>query len=144
MLHPTCRRAARPRRGAVAVELALLLPVLAFLFVVAVDFARVSYYYLTITNCARSGAVYACDPFAATQSPYRTVQEAALADALDLTTPPTVEPPVFGSSADGTPFVEVTVTYPFRTFTSYPGVPDTLSLKRTVRMRVARTVPHLP
>jgi Flp pilus assembly protein TadG len=46
---------ARPRRGAATVELAVLLPVIAFLFVIAVDYARVFYYSQVIENCARQG-----------------------------------------------------------------------------------------
>jgi Flp pilus assembly protein TadG len=38
------------RSGASAVELALLLPFLVFLFVITVDFGRIFYYSLTLTN----------------------------------------------------------------------------------------------
>jgi Flp pilus assembly protein TadG len=48
-------RAHRRRRAAAVVELAVLLPLLAILFVFAVDFARVCYISLTLTNCAPSG-----------------------------------------------------------------------------------------
>ncbi len=50
------------RRGVAVVELAVLLPLLVFLFVVTVDFARVYYFSLTLQNCARAGAMYASDP----------------------------------------------------------------------------------
>src|ERR1700677_382614 len=50
------KRAAR--RGAAAVELALLLPVLVFCSMMAVDFARVAYVQVTLQNCARNGALY--------------------------------------------------------------------------------------
>ena len=53
----TRSRAARCRRSAVAVvELAVLLPLLMLLFVMTVDFARVFYFSLTLTNCAAQGA----------------------------------------------------------------------------------------
>src|SRR5262249_31515546 len=59
---PACRLRRSPRRNArtaaMAVELAVLLPVLVFLFAVGVDFARVFYYQLTIENCARNGALF--------------------------------------------------------------------------------------
>ncbi len=53
----------RSRRAAAALELALVLPILAFLLVVIVDFCRVHYYSVTLSNCARSGALYASDPY---------------------------------------------------------------------------------
>src|SRR3954451_8532118 len=49
------------REGAATVELALLLPFLCFLFVVAVDYSRVFYFAVTVQNCARNGAYYASD-----------------------------------------------------------------------------------
>jgi hypothetical protein len=49
------------------------------------------------------------------------------------------------TSASGTdsngPYVEVTVAYTFQTITNYPGVPSTLNLTRTARMR---TFPNTP
>src|SRR5262245_49516945 len=69
------------RRGAAAVEAAILLPFLLFLFLVAVDYCRLFYFSQVVTNCARNGAAYLSDPVIAAQSPYPTVQEAAKADA---------------------------------------------------------------
>jgi TadE-like protein len=46
------------RRGAAAVEVALLLPVLVFCSMMTVDFARVAYVQLALQNCARNGALY--------------------------------------------------------------------------------------
>src|SRR5260370_14368738 len=60
--HGTARAAPRP--AAAAVELALLLPLLTLLLVISVDFARLYYHYMTITNCARNGAMWLCDPVA--------------------------------------------------------------------------------
>ena len=72
------------RRGVAATELALLLPLLLFMLVGAVDFARLYYAYTTVTNAARNGAIYLSDPLASTQSPYANYQSAALADANGL------------------------------------------------------------
>ena len=47
------------RRGAAAAELAVLLPFLAFLFVVAIDFCRLYYQTQTVQGCAEAGACYA-------------------------------------------------------------------------------------
>ena len=52
------------RSGAAALELAILLPLLIFLFIIGIDYARVFYSTVTITNCARNGAIYgSLDPF---------------------------------------------------------------------------------
>jgi Flp pilus assembly protein TadG len=129
------------RRGASAVELALLLPFLAVLFLAAVDLARLYYYYGIVTSCARNGALYGSDPVAAAESPYPTIQDAASADATDLSPAPTVSS-ANGVDGDGNPYVEVSVVYPLATFATYPGVPNPVILRRTVRMRVAPATPQ--
>jgi Flp pilus assembly protein TadG len=137
----TRHRRGRPRRAAATVELALLAPFLAFLFVAVVDYARVFYHSLTVANCARNGALYASDPVAAAESPYRSVQDAALADATNLSPTPTVTW-TNGTDPSGNPYVEVTVTHAFQTVVNYPGIPQTTTITRTVRMRVSPTVPN--
>lgn len=127
------------RLGAAAVELAILLPLLGFLFVAGVDFARVFYHFLTITNCARNGAVYASyDSDQAVDT--AGIQAAALQDASSLSPTPSVAS-ANGVDASGNPYVQVTVTYPFQTFASYPGIPRSITVTRTVQMRVAPRVP---
>ena len=96
--------------------MAILLPLLAFLFVIGVDFARVYKHTLTLMNCARSGALYGSN------SPTRaadtaTIQEIALADAGDLNPKPTVKVKLFDLE-DGTSHIEVTVSAPFKTVTN--------------------------
>jgi Flp pilus assembly protein TadG len=128
------------RCGASAVELALVLPVLGLLFVFAVDFARLYFYYSIITNCARNGALWASDPTAALESPYGNATAAALADWPAHVSPtPTVTPPHPELS---TPNVQVTVTWPFTTLLSYPGLPNPINLTRTVQMRKAPSAPN--
>lgn len=127
------------RPAAATVELAVLLPLLAFLFVIGVDFARVYNPYVTVTNCARNGAAYGS--LGTTQSLDTTgIQAAALADAGDLSPPPTVTSTTLTDSA-GNPCVEVTVTWTFQSVTNFPGVPSSLNVTRTVRMRVQPAVP---
>lgn len=124
----------RPQ-GVAAVELAILLPFLVFLFVICFDFARVFYYSQTLTNCARNGAIYSSNLVTA-QSPYSSVQEAALADAGNLSPAPTVTSTT-GTDGAGNPYVRVTVAWQFQTIASPPGVPSTVNLSRTCQMRVA-------
>jgi Flp pilus assembly protein TadG len=124
-----------PRRGTAVAELAILLPFLAFLFVAGVDFARVFYDYLTVTNCACNGATYASID-AAHAGDTAGIQAAALSDATDLKPTPTVASAT-GTDKAGNSFVQVTVTYKFQTIANFPGIPSALSIKRTVQMRVA-------
>jgi Flp pilus assembly protein TadG len=123
------------------VELAVLLPLLAILFVFAVDFARVFYISLTLTNCARAGALYACDPVAAKESPFPSVESAALADATNLSPQPTISSTT-GVDTSGRAYAEVTASSSFATITKFPLVPSQLQLTRTVRMFIAANTPN--
>src|SRR5262245_16633548 len=93
------------RRGAATVELAILLPLLAFLFVIGVDFARLYHPYVAVTNAARSGAMYGSD------GPTRSMDDAgiratALADVANLTPVPQVSIRRFKDAAN-VPQIEV-------------------------------------
>jgi Flp pilus assembly protein TadG len=147
------------RKGAQVVELAILLPLLAFLFVIAVDWARIFYYSITVTNCARNGAMYmACQQSARTSSsPYtdsglvnlyvnspNPVTAAALADAPNLSPTPTVTTNT-GSDTNGA-YVEVTVSYTFQTVTGFSvgifSVPSSTNVTRTCRVYVPPETPN--
>ena len=132
--HRRISRKCTSRRGAAAVELALLLPVLLFLFVAIIDFGRVFYYSQTVENSARAGALYLSDDDAIATSPYANVTAAALADASNLSPQPTVASSN-GTDASGNPYVRVTVSWSFHLIINYPGIPGTVSLARTVQMR---------
>jgi len=127
-----CPRASR--RGAATVELALVLPFLVFLLVASVDFARVFYYSIAVANCARNGAMFGSNSALADLLPYSSITEAALAEAKGLDVPPTVQSRE-GIDGQGNEFVEVTVNYLFRTVTNFPGIPSSVNISRTVRMR---------
>ena len=137
---PLRRKGRRGRRGVAAVEFALLLPILTLLFVLAVDFSRVYYSALTVTNCARAGAIWASDPKAQPESPFASMSAAALADATNLSPTPTVTSGT-GTDALGQSYVEVTVTYNFKSITSYLGTKGNVTLARKVRTAVAPTIP---
>ena len=127
------------RRGTAAVELAIFLPVLAFLFVIAVDFGRIFYFSLTVTNCARNGAMYggqkpanaldSAEIVVAAKKDVGTlnVEQLYVTSAVNNTTSPTT--------------LSVTVAYPFRTITGYFGIPNLVTLTRTVQVNVAPLVP---
>ena len=128
------------RKGAAVVELAVLAPLLVFLFVVAVDFARVFYFSLTLTNCARAGALYASDPWTADESPFSSTEDAALSEAQNLTPAPTISEK-HGANGSGHAWVEVTAEHKFSTITGFPGIPNNVTLKRTIRMYVSAITP---
>jgi hypothetical protein len=131
----------KPRQAAAAVELALLLPVLVFLLVISTDFARLFYPFETITNCARNGAMWMCDPVAQSTSKYATVDAAARADATNLDPSLLTISSTSGVGSDGNPYVQVTATYQFPLITTYLGF-NTQTLSRTVRMRTAQATPN--
>jgi Flp pilus assembly protein TadG len=117
-----------------AAEFAVLMPFLVFIFLLGVDYARLFYHFVTITDCARSGALYGCIDSAHAQDS-AGIQAAALADATNLSPSPTVKSAT-GNDASGNLYVEVTVTYQFQTIADFPTIPNTVNLTRKVRMRV--------
>lgn len=129
-----------PRSGTAAVELALLLPLLVLCFALAVDYARIFYYTVTLANCARNGATYgSADVTRAVDQ--AGIATAARADAVNLNS----QQLTVASTTDGgtTPtYVEVTVSYPFATIMNFPGVPSSTSISRKARMAVAPTLPN--
>jgi len=125
----------RKRRAAAVAEMAVLLPVIAFLFLVAVDFCRVFNCTQIVRGCARAGALYASGN--AQSAPSTSVQDAASAAAVaegTMLNPPLVADNVAVTVADGV--ATVTVSYSFYTLVGYPGVPQPLSVVRTVKMAV--------
>ncbi len=124
------------RPAAAAVELAILLPFLMFICVIATDWARLLHYTITVEACARNGALYAADPVMAAMSPYKSVSEAAMAEAPKLDATATVTT-TLTTDSNGSAAVVVKVEVPFKTITDFPGVPSSQTLYRSVQMRVA-------
>jgi Flp pilus assembly protein TadG len=144
------------RRGVAASELALVMPFLAFILMAALDFARLYYTYLTITSCARNGALYGClSPSNSTNT--SGIQSAALADASSLNPalPSSNITSSTGTDANGNPTVQVTVQYSYYPLIKFPvfgsmgyqygtdssGTPY-VPLSRTVEMRVVQNTPN--
>ncbi len=142
---PARRRASHPlgfrRKGASVVELALLLPLLVFLFMIAIDFARIFFFSLTLMNCARAGALYASDPTTNLESPFANVQAAALADATNISPAPTITQ-TNGVDVNNRAYVDVTAKHKFNTIINFPGIPNQIQLQRTVRMYVLANIPN--
>jgi Flp pilus assembly protein TadG len=142
MMRGTGKSTRCSRRGASAVELAILLPFLVLIFLVALDFGRIYYYTLTIENSARNGALWACDPFAPQYS-YSSVQDAVQADAANLS--PAIDNNNITSSAgvdaSGNATVTVTVSYNFNLITNYLPIPNPYTVTRSVTMRKEGILP---
>jgi hypothetical protein len=123
--------------------------------VIAIDYARIFYFAVTVQNCARNGAYYASnypnnnylynDIYG-----YQSLNDAILRDAGNLTPAPTYTVR-YGSSASG-PFtmteepssggyVQVTVHWTFHSITKFPGVPATVNLSRSSVMQIAPSMP---
>lgn len=144
------------RGGSVTVELALLVPIMAFMLVGAIDFGSYVFGKMQLQNASRAGAQYAIQ--AAGNIDDSAAITAAVQAASDLEASTTVTTEAFCGCADGsesTPdgtlgcnndcaggefpalSIRVTVENTFTTLFSYPGIPDTLDL-------TGQTVMQLP
>ena len=148
-------RAAHPhRRGQSLVELALTLPVLGILLIGTIDFARVYYAAMAVSQAARAGAAYGAQSVAKSGDDAGMAQAALTTANLDLTpavTAASVHATHWCACADGTQvscasgtctegvprvYVSVEVDRTFQTLFPYPGIPSTVRLNRTATLRV--------
>ena len=83
---------------------------------------------------------YAGDPYSPEHTIHADVTAATLADADPAMTSQITVTTVYSSDSSGNE-VTVTVTYPFTTFTSYPGISRQVTLTRKVQTRVAPAAP---
>ena len=133
------RSRGRARRGAALVELVITLPMLSFILVASTDFARGFHDLVTITDCARNGSLYASQNSTLAPSAYNSgVTSSALAGSGGMSTTPTVTTSS-GSLGTQNNYVDVTVSNPFQTLAPYPGIPSSMTISRTIRMRVQPT-----
>jgi Flp pilus assembly protein TadG len=127
------------RPAAVAVELAVLLPLIMFLAAIGVDYARVFSRTAVMETAARNGCVYACQDVTKAADT-AGIQAVALKDLTDVSPTPTVSSST-AANADGFVYVTVTVSMTFTTITDFPGVPSSTALTRSVTMRICPTTP---
>jgi len=136
------------RPGLAALELAVLLPFLMFLFLITIDFARVFYCCVTLDNCACNGAIYGSQAYNSSAwqgsgGQLTSVQAAAIADAGNLR-PALTNSNVavtYPTDADGNTVVKVTVSYVFKPIATIGVIPASFKISRTAQMRM---VPQAP
>mgnify|MGYP003579256154 CR=1 FL=1 len=133
-------RGTRGRRAGAAVELAALLPFLAYLVVIGTDWARLFYYTIPIEGAARTGALYAADTTTQGESRFTSTSDAGIKSAPGLAPTPTLTQT--WDTVDGRQTVKGTVTMNFRTLTNFPGVPSNNTITPTVEMRVFPVTPN--
>jgi Flp pilus assembly protein TadG len=132
------RRQRRLDRAQSLVEFALVLPVLLILALAAVDYGRAYFDYISVTNAARNGAVFASasEEAAADEAGIRSAVLNELGEVQDGDS--VVVTVATGSDAQGKTFANVTVRHTFRTVFSWPGLPTSFPIQRSVQMRVAQ------
>lgn len=140
-------------RGAALVEMALATPLLVVLIVFAVDFARVFYLGMELTNAARAGAQHGSRTaigFDATDVRNVTLAASPQISPFTVTTPTqecfcttltgasTLHACGSTCSVSGeilTAFVTVSVSKTFDPIMSFAGVPGSMTVSRSVTMR---------
>jgi Flp pilus assembly protein TadG len=153
--HPRTAGRRSKRRGLAAVELALLLPLLVFACMAAVDFARVIYAMVILQNCARSGALYEFYSTAGCSLPsgWTSLSTAVQADAGNLTV--TIPSTYNGNSNPYSPaassgnYVTVTVQSNFTLLTlgsdgGFPSIGSSMTLTQSVSMPMPPSAQAVP
>ena len=133
------RRFIGDKRGQSLVEFGLMLPVLMLLVLGAIDFGRVYFAYISVTNGARNGADYASTG-TAEAADLAGIRAAVVTDTDDLLNTSPTNPgvaAVTGTDSQGRLYSDVTVSYTFTTMFPWPGIPSSMNVERTVRARVA-------
>jgi Flp pilus assembly protein TadG len=124
------------RQGAAIVEMAIVLPFIALMFLVACDFCRVFFCTQTLQGCAQAAVenVSGYARVAPTTTQAQAAFQAALAEGASL------NPPLTAANVNVTVVnnvATVTITYDFSTLTGYPGLPNPLTIVRSVSLRMA-------
>lgn len=138
MLNHLRRFGRRAPRGQGLVEMAIILPVLMLVLLLALDFGRVFFGWVGLTNASRIGASYAAahpdawgTPGSAIERDHYNDQILADASALNCVLPGTLPAPVFPNGTDLGDPAQVTLTCQFSLIT--PLVSQILGGMVTIR-----------
>jgi len=133
-------------RGSALVEFALVLPFLCVILFGAIDFGRVSYHAMALTNAARAGAQYGAQSIGKS-SDVAGMRAAALSSAAgdigSVTATASQRCECDGTLIACTAtcsgarriYVTVTTSKNFSTLTRFPGYPNSLSVTRSAVIR---------
>ena len=133
------RTRGRGDRAQSLVEFALVAPFLIILMLGVIDYGRVYFAYVSVTNGARTGADFASSGESAAED-IDGIRSAALAETLELLNTSPENPQVSvetGTDSQGRAYADVTMQYTFTTIFPWPGLPSSMDVVRTVRARVA-------
>ena len=114
----------RATSGNAAVEMAILIPVLALVLAGVIDFARSMHAYVAVSSAAHEAALYA-GRFYSPTSEVTTTDLAAILNSesrglLSVPSNTTVTGPTLSTSVTKVPLVQVRVVYSFRPWTMIP------------------------
>ena len=125
-------------RGVAATETAVLLPVLVLISLGLIDFGRFARAYISVATAARNGATYGSKSIQAGQDSdgIEAAARAEMSSVPGLTESNPRVTSVFYDEGGGHYSVQVTASFQFVTKVDYPGIPGTLTLIRTVHMRI--------
>lgn len=140
-------RPLREERGQSIVELALILPLLAYVMLGGADMARAYAVQLAVQNGARAGAESAAVDYSPTEAEAaaRAIDEMDRTPGLvtgDAAVTVTFRQSDGTTACTGTPsvatpcFALVRVQYTFRTITPWPLIPNEFTLDRSTQMRM--------
>lgn len=136
-----------PRRGAILVELAIILPLLLLFAGGIVDFSRFAQFYVAVSDAAGNGARFASfHPYTeATSAVWSTKTRAAVTASMDgvpgfRSDRLTIEGPTVVQGLDGGQVknARLTVSYRFSPIVQWPGIPRETTVRRTVEMKLVR------
>ena len=144
------RRHKRSESGGALVELTVITPLLLVMCLGVADFGRVLYHAIVLSQAARAGAAYGAQSNGRagdTGGIRQAAEEAAQNIAPIVVTSQRVCECLSGTivacttascGGYGAPlaFVEVTTTETFTTLAPIPGIPNTVPLSRTARIRL--------
>jgi Flp pilus assembly protein TadG len=140
------KKATSSRDGAATLETAIVLPTLLLIMLGAADFGRFATVAMAVNAAARAGAYYgAINPYNSTsQSAFSTGLNQAVTNEMQ-----SMYNSTYGASSlsvaylktndSGTSWrIQVTVSFPFQTIVTWPGIPHTMTITDSVQMRGIR------
>jgi hypothetical protein len=144
-------RIARAEQGQSLLEVAFVVPVLLLLMVGLIEIGRFAFYAVLVSNAAHAGAQYGAQSLI-TSADISGITHAAQHDGQIPGIPMTVAPiqqcgcsattlggcPTGGGCANPLVYVEVTTSETVPAMFHYPGIPPSIVLTSTVKMRVSQ------